>query len=138
MSDARRADLGRVLGTRQASILEYLWHHGPQSVATLHRALAVDTPVAYTTIFTELSRMLKKGLVKKSAAGASHVDMRYRAAVTREDVISSVVAQTLGALIDAHGPAAIHGFVDALSDDADALHQLRAALDARTPKKRPR
>ena len=136
MSAPRKADLGAVLGTRQASILEYLWKHGPQSVVHLHRGIALVEDVAYTTIFTELSRMLKKGLVSKSTEGGSHFDTRYRAAVTREGVVSAVVARTLGALIDAHGPAAIHGFVDAVSGDADALAELRRALEARPRKKR--
>jgi predicted transcriptional regulator len=136
MTHKRKADLGKVLGSRQASILEYLWLEGPQSVSGLHRALADVDGVAYTTVFTELSRMLKKGLVAKSSGGGSHLDMKYRAAVTREDVVSAVVAQTLGGLIDAHGAAAIHGFVDAVAGDPRALAELRRALDDRGRKKR--
>jgi predicted transcriptional regulator len=136
MSARRKADLGKVLGTRQASMLEYLWRHGPQSVSQIHQGIADVDGVAYTTIFTELSRMLKKGLVSKSTDGGSHLDTKYRAAVTRESVVSSVVSRTLGALIDAHGPAAVHGFMDAVADDPDALAELRRALDARTAKKR--
>lgn len=136
MSAKRKADLGKVLGTRQASMLEYLWCHGAQSVSQIHQGIADVDGVAYTTIFTELSRMLKKGLVSKSTDGGSHLDTKYRAAVTRESVVSSVVSRTLGALIDAHGPAAVHGFVDAVADDPDALAELRRALATRTAKKR--
>ncbi|GAC1571507.1 MAG: BlaI/MecI/CopY family transcriptional regulator [Candidatus Elarobacter sp.] len=134
MTPRKKADLGRALGTRQASILEYLWAHGPQSVAELHRGLAAREDLAYTTVFTELSRMLKKGLVAKGNEGGSHLDIRYRAALTREGVVSSIVAQTLGSLISAHGPAAVHGFVDALARDADALDELRRLLDGRSNK----
>jgi predicted transcriptional regulator len=80
--------------------------------------------------------MLKKGLVAKSNEGRSHLDTRYRAAVTRESAVSSVVAQTLGSLISAHGPAAVHGFVDAVADDPSALAELRRALESRAPKRR--
>ena len=83
MSPRKKANLGRALGSRQASILEYLWAHGPQSVSELHRGLSAREDLAYTTVFTELSRMLKKGLVAKGNEGGSHLDMRYRAAVTR-------------------------------------------------------
>jgi predicted transcriptional regulator len=62
--------------------------------------------------------------------------MRYRAAVTRDGVVSSIVAQTLGGLISAHGPAAVHGFVDAVANDAGALDELRRLLDDRSRKKR--
>jgi predicted transcriptional regulator len=135
MSPRKNADLGKALGTRQASILEYLWAHGPQSVSELHRGLSEREDLAYTTVFTELSRMLKKGLVAKGNEGGSHLDMRYRAALSREGVVSSVVAQTLGGLISAHGPAAVHGFVDAVAHDPSALEELRRLLNARSRKK---
>jgi predicted transcriptional regulator len=133
---AKRPDLGRILGSRQASILEYLWKHGPQPVADLHRGLSADGELAYTTVFTELSRMLKKGLVAKTNEGGSHLDVRYRAAVTRESLVSAVVTETLGDLISAHGPAAVHGFVDAVAHDATALEELRRLLRVRSPKER--
>ncbi len=136
MSPRKKADLGKALGSRQASILEYLWARGPQSVSDLHRGLSEREDLAYTTVFTELSRMLKKGLVAKGNEGGSHLDMRYRAALSREGVVSSVVAQTLGGLISAHGPAAVHGFVDAVAHDPSALEELRRLLDARSRKKR--
>lgn len=128
MSPRRKADLGKSLGSRQAAILEYLWASGPQSVADLHRGLSAIDGVAYTTIFTELSRMLKKGLVAKGNASGSHLDVRYRAARTREGVVSAIVTTTLGGLISAHGPAAIHGFMEALADDGEAMAELRRLL----------
>ncbi len=134
MSSRKTPDLGRALGARQASILEYLWAHGPQSVSDLHRGLSEREDLAYTTVFTELSRMLKKGLVVKGNAGGSHLDIRYRAALTREGVVSSFVAQTVGALISAHGSAAIHGFVDAVATDPSALEELRRQLNVRSRK----
>ncbi|WP_317994821.1 BlaI/MecI/CopY family transcriptional regulator [Vulcanimicrobium alpinum] len=136
MSSRRKADLGKVLGTRQASIVEYLWAHGPQSVSELHRGLSEREDLAYTTVFTELTRMLKKGLVAKGNDGGSHLDVRYRAAVTREDVVARIVAQTLGGLISAHGPAAVHGFVDAVANDGAALAELRRLLHDRSRKRR--
>jgi predicted transcriptional regulator len=128
-------DLGKVLGSRQASILEYLWQHGPQSVVDLHRGLARLEDLAYTTVFTELTRMLRKRLVVKSNDGGTHLDMRYRAAITREDLVASVVSDTLGALIAAHGSAAVHGFVNAVAHDAASLEELRRVLNARRNKR---
>jgi len=136
MKPQKNAALGQALGRRQASILEYLWEHGPRSVSDLHRGLAEHEELAYTTVFTELSRMLKKGFVSKGSAGGSHLDTRYKAAVTRDEVVASVVAQTLGGLIAAHGPAAVHGFVDAVSNDQAALSELRRLLAQNTTKKR--
>jgi len=125
------ADLGKAVGTRQASILEYLWLHGPQSVTDLHRGLSRHEDLAYTTVFTELSRMLKKGLVAKANAGGSHLNVRYRAAATRDGVVSAIVAQTFEQLISAHGPAAVHSFVDAIAVDPGALDELRRVIFGR-------
>ena len=77
--------------------------------------------------------MLRKKLVTKSSEGGSHLDVRYRAGLTREDLVASVVANTLRGLINAHGRAAVHGFVDAVSSDREALDELRRLLG---PKKR--
>lgn len=129
---AQKAGLGDVLGSRQASILEYLWKAGPLSVTAVHKGLSSKEKVAYTTIFTELNRMLSKGLVEKIGTGGSHLDVRYGPAVTREEVVSAAVSQTLGSLISAHGSAAVHGFVDAVSYDPEALDELRRLLRRRS------
>ena len=135
MSGRQSADLGRVLGHRQASILEYLWSHGPQSVSELHRGLGECEELAYTTVFTELTRMVEKRLVRKSNSGDSHLSVRYAAAITREQLVAAVVSETLGSLIAAHGRAAVHGFVDALAADPGALDELRSLLRGKNPKK---
>jgi predicted transcriptional regulator len=127
----KRASLGHVLGSRQASILEYLWKMGPLAVTEIHKGLSSREKVAYTTIFTELNRMLAKGLVEKVGTGGSHLDVRYGPAVTREDVVSAAVSETLGGLISAHGAAAVHGFVDAVSHNPEALDELRRLLRRR-------
>ena len=86
-------------------------------------------------MFTELTRMLRKKLVIKSNDGGTHLDMRYRAGVTREDLVTSVVSDTLGSLIAAHGPAAVHGFVNAVAHDPASLEELRRVLNAQRKKR---
>ncbi len=113
----------QVLGHRQASILEYLWNHGPQTPGDLHQALAARAAVAYTTVHTELGRLVKKGFVRKGRG-----DSIYAATLTREQFKSAMVTHVLGGLIDAHGAAAIHGFVDLVAADKDAYNELRRAL----------
>jgi len=113
----------QILGHRQASVLEYLWSHGPQTPGDLHQALAAQAAVAYTTIHTELGRLVKKGFVKKGRG-----DSIYAAALTRDQFRSAMVTHVLAGLIDAHGAAAIHGFVDLVAADKDAYNELRLAL----------
>jgi len=109
---------GQALGELQARIMEHLWSHGANSLGTIQRDLDAISPVAYTTISTELMRLQQKGLVKKAGV---HRETRYAAALTREEFVNRVVGDVVNGLLGAHGQAAIHGFVDAIADDEEAL-----------------
>lgn len=98
--------------------MEHLWSNGPGSLAAIAHDLDLQSPVAYTTISTELMRLQKKGLVKKSG---SHRETRYGAATSRDQFVNEVVGDVVAGLFDAHGQAAIHGFVAAIADDEEAL-----------------
>ncbi len=117
------------LGHRQSAIMEYLWKNGPQSPVELHEGLSRDEELAYTTIHTELSRLLQKGFVAKSGR---NLETRYMATMARDRYLQATVARTLEELINSHGAAAIHGFVDLVADDEEALRELKRALKLRT------
>lgn len=91
---------------------------GPTRSPPLARDLDARIPVAYTTISTELMRLLKKGLVKKAGM---HRETRYAASMTREQFVDRVVGDVVPASWTRMDKAAISGFVDAISDDEDAL-----------------
>lgn len=115
----------RTLGPRQMTIMESLWADGPQTPVDLHRRLSAGEEIAYTTIFTELSRLVAKRLVRKR--GRTHLSVTYEAVLTREAYVSENVAAVLGDLLAAHGSAVIHGFVDLVAehDELDALDAAR-------------
>jgi predicted transcriptional regulator len=115
------------LGHRQASIMEVLWLRGPLGPADVHTFLSEVEDVAYTTVHTELNRMVAKGIVRKS----KRLQATYEAAITREQFARSSVSSILRGLINAHGAAAIHGFVDIVVQDDEALNVLRRALRER-------
>jgi len=108
----------QALGELQARIMEHLWSHGADSLGAIQHDLDAISPVAYTTISTELMRLQQKGLVKKAGV---HRETRYAAALTREEFVNRVVGDVVNGLLGAHGQAAIHGFVDAIADDEEAL-----------------
>ena len=135
MSPRKKADLGKALGVRQASILSICGRMGRSRWSTCIAAYRSAT-MWRTRPCSPNSAGCSRGLVAKSNDGGSHLDMRYRASITREGVVSTIVAQTLGGLISAHGPAAVHGFVDAVANDPGALDELRRLLDHRSRKQR--
>jgi predicted transcriptional regulator len=118
------------LGALQARIMERLWAHGPQALAEVHRSLAEESEIAYTTVATELTRLHRKGLVLKHGI---HLATRYQAAIERETFVERLVGGVLQGLLGTHGRAAIHGFVDAIADDRDALEETLRLLQERRP-----
>jgi predicted transcriptional regulator len=122
----------QALGSREAAIMEYLWKHGAQAPGDLHRALSAKEPLAYSTVYTELSRLAKKGIVRKKGR---HLEATYAAAVSREQFVTSLVSQVIGGLIDAHGAAAIHGFVDVIADDEESIDVVKRLLRSNRSKR---
>ncbi len=114
----------QILGGRQASIMHALWDHGAMTPGGLRAVLKAASPVAYTTIHTELMRLVKKGLVNKPSGG----NAEYKASLAREAFARDTVTQVLRGLIQAHGAAAIHGFVNIVANDAEAYDELRRAV----------
>lgn len=109
-------------------MMNFLWERGATSASDLHTALAKKEPLAYTTIHTELSRLLEKRLVAKVGRNA---ETKYVPAMTREVYLERRVSQTLEELIDTHGAAAMHGFVEVLAQDEAMLRQLQRVLEQR-------
>jgi len=114
----------QVLGSLEAVIMERLWKTGPQSIGELHETLGRTTSIAYTTVHTELARLVKKKLVVKRGR---YAEATYAARVPREAFVNDLVRNVLRGLLDAHGRIAVHGFVDLIAEDDEA----RAALERR-------
>lgn len=128
MGRRKTPDLSQPLGPRQDSLMKHLWAAGAQTPVELHRAIAKHEDIAYTTIFTELSRMVAKGLIRKR--GSEHKSVVYEPVFSREEFVAKTVSNVLGNLLESHGAAAIHGFVDLVAD-ADVMAQLDAAIALR-------
>lgn len=90
--------------------------------------LSIEETLAYTTVHTELSRLLEKGLIHKRGR---NLETKYAAAMTREEFLRETVRQTISDLIGTHGAAAVHGFIDVVSQDQQTLAELRRAMERR-------
>ena len=112
------------LGELERSIMEVLWAgESDLSAYDLQEALA-DRPLAPTTILTVLSRLEKKGFVKRSRDARPH---RYRAAASREEHMADLMHEVLGGASDR--TAVLERFVGQVSpEEADTLRRM---LDGR-------
>lgn len=110
-------------------LLRALWDEPGATVQAVHeRTTAAGKAVGYTTVLTQLQRMLKKGLVSRERRGKQHF---YRAAVER--------AATEAALVErmsktAFGGSAVRLALRALGDSRPTraeLDELSRWLDAK-------
>jgi len=97
--------------------MEVLWS---ASVPLTARAVAEALPdreLAQTTVLTVLSRLEKKGVVRRDRAGKAH---SYAAVASREDHVAGLMRDVLGTAPDK--TAALVRFVGSVSEDeAEAL-----------------
>ena len=97
--------------------MEVLWS---ASVPLTARAVAEALPdreLAQTTVLTVLSRLEKKGVVRRNRAGKAH---SYAAVASREDHVAGLMRDVLGTAPDK--TAALVRFVGSVSEDeAEAL-----------------
>ncbi len=75
------------LGDLQHAIMRVLWEQGECPVADVHHALLEERGLALTTIATMLSKMEKKGVVKRRMEGRGFV---YAASVSESEVNRSM------------------------------------------------
>jgi len=128
------------LGPLEREVLDAVWRLGRASVRDARAAL--ERAAAYTTVMTVLDRLYKKGLVERQRDGRAFV---YSAAVSSEQLQSSVAMGLLGRLLGRGGAAAapvLSNLVDtvgerdrALLDELDRLvREKRRALDRKEPR----
>src|SRR4051794_40299099 len=77
---------GPRVGDLQHTILKVLWSAGPSTVSDVHKTLAQDRELAYTTVATLLRRMETRGLVRHKEEGRKFV---YEPVVSEEGITSS-------------------------------------------------
>lgn len=122
----RRRDLAKVLGSLEAEVMQALWKaREPLTVrAVLDRLNAKrESPLAYTTVMTVLSRLAEKGILHRHPHGRGFA---YEAAVT--DPAGIAVREVLRDF----GDAAVAQFVDEARADPKLLRRLERLLTDET------
>lgn len=74
---------GFELGPLETEILRLVWEMGEVQVDVVHRVLAEQRPIAYTTVMTVMGRLATRGLLSRRKEGRAYV---YWAAVSREEL----------------------------------------------------
>src|SRR5512137_2488068 len=87
----------RRLGDLQLRIMKVLWSNGEATVAEVHKAVAAEGELAYTTVATMLRKMEARELVKHHLEARSFV---YRPAVAEEAVSRGMADHLLDQLFE--------------------------------------
>ena len=115
----------RDLTDLQLALLGVLWERREATIGEVHDALSVRTPVTRKTIATLLSRLEKRGVVRRTARGNENI---YSVAVTRRVVLVSRMMAMLGAVFEAPSTSAAPNLVGRGDVRAGDVARLRALL----------
>lgn len=107
------------LGDLERSVMDLLWDQpGPHTANDVRDALTGD--LAVTTVLTVLSRLEKKGLVRRDGGRRPH---RYAAASSREEHTVGLLNDVLGSVPDRE--AVLARFIGGIGpDEAAAVRRL--------------
>lgn len=103
-----------LLGPLEKHIMNIAWQSQAVSVKAVHQQLAVERPLAYTTVMTIMGRLVEKGLLERTRQGRFFV---YKPKTSKQQAVSNVIQRTMEVLVQQFGQEAVVAFID----EADRL-----------------
>jgi len=108
------------LGPLEQEVMKCIWHlaAGKAGIKTctardIVEYLKRNREIAYNTIQTIMTRLVDKGLLKRTLQGKTHV---YKPMVKRKNILQSIVSQSVDGFMSQFGEDALIAFVDGLDD----------------------
>jgi len=120
----------------ELEIMQVLWNSGASTVADVQPKL--NGELAYTTVQTMLTVLLRKGKVKRTQEGRA---FRYRAAVTRDRAFGGALSDMVKRMFGGSSEALLMAMVDTRQISAEELERVAKRLaksPARTERKADR
>jgi predicted transcriptional regulator len=122
--------LVKVLGPLETEIMQILWQEGPSAVKKVHRRLAQQRDIAYTTVMTTMSRLAEKGVLSRQREDMAYI---YTPAISEDEFVTMVVRQVMDGLLHDYSDTAINYMVDYLAKHNPAeLRRLQRVINDRT------
>ena len=121
-------DRPRSLSEPQLALVRVLWEQGEATVAQVQQALQDERALALTTVATMLSRLEKRGVVKRREQGRTFV---YRAAVEENDLRRSMVSDLMDRLFEGDAAALVNHLLSEGEIDAGEIARLKKLLSSR-------
>lgn len=110
----------------EMQVLSVLWERGALNVREVQAALPDGKSRAYTTVLTVLQVMEKKGLVKHSRQGMSHL---YSAAVAQQNILRPMLRDLLRNVFGGRASVAVQCLIKDGEVSKDELAAIREVID---------
>jgi len=105
--------------------MQVLWERGDATVADVREALHKSRPLAHTTVGTMLAKMERNGQVRHRSDGRVNI---YRAAVQRENVRRSMLADLTARLFGGDLAEMVSHLLDSREVSAEELARLKELI----------
>jgi predicted transcriptional regulator len=108
---ATRGQAAGVLTPLELEIMQVLWDAGPGTVADVQAALMRDSgkDLAYTTVQTMLTVLLRKKKVRRAPAGRA---FSYQAAISRQGATQTALNDLVARMFGGSGEALLMALID--------------------------
>lgn len=97
------------LGPLEQQVMNIIWRRQTVTVREVLTELEKHRQIAYTTVMTIMSRLVKKGYLSQSKKGKSNIFSIQR---NQQQTLQSLVRQTIHSFIDRFGEEAVATFLD--------------------------
>lgn len=108
------------LGPLEQEVMSCVWKHKTSTARDVVKCLGQNREIAYNTIQTIMTRLVGKGLLKRKLEGKTHT---YKPVATQENILQSLISQTMSGLTNQFGEEALVAFVDSLDDISQRTRQ---------------
>jgi predicted transcriptional regulator len=105
--------------------MQVLWDRGEATVADVQQALGEQTPLAYTTVSTLLTRLEKKGLVRHRSEGRTFF---FKPAVSRGRLGRSMAAEVIERVFEGSPTLLVSHLLESDQVDAAELARLKQLI----------
>lgn len=109
----------------ELEVLQIIWERGPSTVREVMNVLNKQRPRAYTSVMSLMNVMAEKGLLVQKPKGRAFV---YKAKVTREKTLTSMVRDLLNRAFDGSASALVTHLLQHAKPTAEELDEIRKAI----------
>lgn len=114
-----------LLGPLESKVMEVMWRSGEATVRQVMDVLEPPRGVAYTTVMTIMSNLVRKGLLRSTSTGKAYL---YSVALSREAFLEHKAQEAVSEVLERFGDLAIARFMEAAARiSPENLQRLREA-----------